>query len=84
MTVDISYFCAGNAKETDTHEHASYCDLIIAELDTIQVLDAQAICGDEAVQRENLVHLNGCNQGAPALANDIRNLGRSAVQYHCS
>ena len=40
-------------------------------LDTIEILYAESVCRDETVKRENLVHLDGGNECAAALTNDM-------------
>ena len=69
----ITYLRAGDAQEADGHEHTIDCDLVVAELDAIEVLHAQAVRRDEAVQREDLVHLDGRDERAAPLPDDVRN-----------
>ena len=61
-----------NAQEADRHEHTIDCDLVVAELDAVQVLYTQTIRRDETIESKDLVHLDGRDQGAAALANDVR------------
>ena len=60
-----------NAQEADRHEHPVNCHLIVAKLDAIQVLYTQTVGRNEAVQREDLVHLDGGHEGAATLTNDM-------------
>lgn len=62
---------ARNAQETNRHEHPSNSNLIVAELDTVQVLYTKTVGRDETVEREDLVHLDGCYKCASALADDV-------------
>ena len=39
-----------NAQEADRHEHAGDRHLVVTELDAVEVLHTQTVCGDEAVE----------------------------------
>ena len=69
----VAYLGARDAQEADGHEHTADGDLIVAELDAIQILHAQGVRCNETIEGENLVHLNRCNERAPALTDDMRN-----------
>ena len=64
--------CLGtrNTQEAHRHEHPINRNLVIAKLDSIEIQHAQAVCSDETVQSQDLVHLDSGNQGAAALTND--------------
>ena len=62
---------SGNAQEADAHEHTSDGDLVVAKLDTIEVLDRQRIGGDKTVEGENLVHLDGGDKSTSSLSDDV-------------
>ena len=64
--------CTRDTQEADRHEHTGDSDLVVAELDAIEVLHAQAVRRDEAIQREDLVHLDGRNERAASLPDDMR------------
>ena len=70
-----SHLSPGDTQEADGHEHPSDRDLVITELDSIQVLHAETVRRNQAVQSEDLVHLYGGNEGAPSLPNDRSNWG---------
>ena len=65
--------CAGDGQEADAHEHTADGDLAIAKLDTLQVEDGQTVGANQAVKGENLVHLDGGNESAAALTDDVGN-----------
>jgi hypothetical protein len=67
-----SYLGAGDAQEAHAHEHSTDSDLSVAELDTVQVKHTQTVSADQAVQRQNLVHLNSGHESATTLANNVR------------
>jgi hypothetical protein len=46
------------AEKTDRHQHSTDGYLIITKLDAIEVLNRQAVRSDEAIQCQDLVHLN--------------------------
>ena len=64
---------ARDGQEADAHEHTADGDLAITELDTLQVEDRQAVSADETVKGKDLVHLDGGNQSAAALTDDVGN-----------
>ena len=66
-----TYLCTRDTQEADRHQHASDRHLVVAILDTIEVLDTQTVRSDQAVEGENLVHLNSGDEGATALSDDI-------------
>jgi hypothetical protein len=68
-----SYLCARYAQETHTHKHPTNCHLSISKLDTIQIKHTQAVSADQAIQRQDLVHLDGGHKRASSLSNDVRN-----------
>ena len=68
----MPYLRARDAEETHRHEHTRDRDLVIAELDAVQILYAQTVRRDQAVQSEDLVHLNSGNERAAALSDDMR------------
>jgi hypothetical protein len=45
----------------------------VSEFDSVEVEDAEGVGLDEAVQGEDLVHLDGRHEGAAPLLNDARN-----------
>src|SRR6185312_10084356 len=64
---------AGNTEEADRHEHTTDCVLSITELDSLEVQDGEGVGANQTVEGKNLVHLNGGNESAPALADDVGN-----------
>lgn len=68
-----TYLCTRDRQEADTHEDAADGDLTVTKLDTIKVEDTQTVCADQAVQRKNLVHLDGGDKCASSLSDDVRN-----------
>ncbi|CAI6099130.1 unnamed protein product [Clonostachys chloroleuca] len=60
-----------DVEEADRHEDTADGVLGVTELDTLQVEDGQRVGTDETVESENLVHLNGSDESAAALANDV-------------
>ena len=68
----MTYLCARDTEETDRHKHTVNGHLVVAELDAVQVLYTQTIRRDETIESKDLVHLDGRDQGAAALANDVR------------
>ena len=69
----ITHLSAGDTEEADGHQHAADSHLVITKLDTIEVLHAQAVCSDQAIQRQDLVHLNSSNESATSLSDDVGN-----------
>jgi hypothetical protein len=67
-----AYLGAGDAQEAHTHEHSADSNLSIAEFYTIQIEHTQTVSADQAVQGQNLVHLNRGHKSATTLANDVR------------
>lgn len=67
------YLCARDAQEADRHQHPAYSNLVITKLDPIEILYAQGVCGDETVQCQDLVHLDGRHQSTAALPYDVGN-----------
>lgn len=45
--------------------------MIVTKLDSVEVLNAKTVCRDETVQSQNFVHLNGCDERAAPLPNDM-------------
>jgi len=68
-----TYFSTRNAQEADRHQHASDRHLVVTEFDAVQVLDAQAVGGDQAVKSKNFVHLDCGDEGATSLSDDVGN-----------
>jgi len=62
---------AGDTEEADGHQHAADSHLVITKFDTIEVLHTQAVSGDQAIQRQDLVHLNSGNERTTSLSNDM-------------
>ena len=62
-----------DTQETDTHEHTGNGDLVITKLDTVEVLDRKRVSGDKTVKRENLVHLDGGDEGTSTLTDNVGN-----------
>lgn len=67
---------ARDAHEAHAHEHASDRDLVVTELDTLEVLHRKRPRRDEAVEGEDLVHLNRRHEGATTLTDDVRDWRR--------
>jgi len=68
-----THFSTRNAQEADGHQHASDRHLVVAEFDAVQILNAQTVCGDQAVESEDFVHLNRGDEGAATLSDDMGN-----------
>lgn len=66
-----TYTSARDAHEADAHQDTGDGDLVVAELDALKVLHAQSPGRDEAVEGENLVHLDGSDESAAALTDDV-------------
>lgn len=62
---------SGDAKETNRHEHSCDSDLVVAKLDTVEVLDRERVCSDQTVESENLVHLDGRHKRASSLSDNV-------------
>ena len=71
IQVFCAYLCAGNAQEAYAHEHAADSHLSVSELDTVEVEDTQAVCTDQTVESQNLVHLDGRHKRASSLPDDV-------------
>ena len=74
--VPITHLGARDAIEANRHEHSSDRDLVVTKLDTIQVLHTETVRRDETVERQDLVHLDRCDERAPTLADDVRDCTR--------
>ncbi|KAG9766035.1 putative cation transporting ATPase, partial [Aureobasidium melanogenum] len=72
-TQRLTYLGTRDGEEADTHQHTTDGDLTIAELDTVKVQHTQTVGRDQAVQSQDLVHLDGSNESATTLADDVRN-----------
>jgi hypothetical protein len=57
--------------QADRHEHTSNCHLVVTKLDSVKILHAETVHRDEAVERKNLVHLNGSNKSAATLSDNV-------------
>ena len=68
----ITHLCSRDTQEAHGHQHPGDSHLVITKLDTIQVLHTQAPRRDQAVQREDLVHLDSSNERTTSLADDMR------------
>jgi hypothetical protein len=60
-----------DAQEADAHHHPGDRYLIISKLDPVEVLDRERVGCDEAVEREDLVHLDSGDEGAATLTDDV-------------
>jgi len=58
--------------EADGHEHTSNCQLVVTKHDCIEILHAETVRRDEAVERKNLIHLNCSNESAATLSDNVR------------
>jgi hypothetical protein len=67
-----SHLGSRNAEEANRHEHPINSNLVISKLDPIEVLNAKTVGGDQAIQSQDLVHLDGRNQRTPALPDNVR------------
>lgn len=67
----LNHTGARDAEEADRHEHTTDGVLRVAKLDTLKVQDRQGVSGDKTVESENLVHLNGGNESATALSDNV-------------
>ena len=61
-----------DTQEANGHEHPSDRNLVISKFDAVEVEYTQTVRRDEAVKREDLVHLDGRDECAAALADDVR------------
>jgi len=71
------HLCARNAQEANRHQHSADCVLVVSKLDAIEILHAERVGSDEAVESQDLVHLDRRNERTPALADDMRNYSMS-------
>ena len=60
-----------NAQEAHGHQHTSNCDLIIPKLDAIKVLNAQTVGRNQAVESQDLIHLDRGNQSTTTLSDNV-------------
>ena len=67
-----TYLGARDTQEADRHEHTSNRHLVVAKLDSVEILHAETVRRDEAVERKNLVHLNRSNESAATLSDNVR------------
>ena len=72
-TESKAHFGSRDGEEADAQHHAADRDLPVAELDAVQIQHAQTVGTDQAVQGEDLVHLDCRHQRASSLADDVRN-----------
>lgn len=72
-----------NAQEAHGHENTSNCDLIISKLDAVEVLDAQTVGRNQAVESQDLIHLDRGNQSATTLSDNGRDC-TAGNKYHPS
>ena len=66
-----TYLCTRDTQEANRHEHPANGDLIITKLDTVEILYTKTVCSDKTIQGENLVHLDGRNESAATLPDDM-------------
>ena len=71
MQWNETYLCTRDTQEANRHEHPANGDLIITKLDTVEILYTKTVCSDETVQGENLVHLDGRDEGTATLSDDM-------------
>lgn len=69
-TMKTTCLGAGYAQEANGHEHPIDRNLVVAKFDAVQVQNTQTICGDEAIESEDLVHLNSSYKRAASLADN--------------
>lgn len=69
----LTYLGPGDTQETNTHQHAGDGHLVITKLDAVKVLNRQGIGRDKTVESENLVHLDGGDQSASTLTDNVGN-----------
>lgn len=69
MTSD--HLWSGNEKEAGGEKEPLECGLCVAELDAVEVKDGLTIRKDERVQRQDFEHLQGCDQRAATLLDDV-------------
>ena len=64
----------GSRDAEKTGRHADTLDghLIVAKLDTIQILNAKTVSRDQTIRREDFVHLSRCNECTSPLSDDRR------------
>jgi hypothetical protein len=63
--------CARDAHEANRHQDTGDGNLVVTKFDALEVLYTQSPRRDEAVEGENLVHLDSGDQCASSLANDV-------------
>lgn len=71
-----SHLGSRDAQEAYGHEHSSDRDLVIAKLDSIEILYTETVRCNQTVQSEDLVHLDGGNKGASSLPDNRGNWGK--------
>jgi hypothetical protein len=79
-----TYLGARDTQEADRHEHTSNRHLVVAKLDSVEILHAETVRRDEAVERKNLVHLNRSNESAATLSDNVRDYKMSAARLQGS
>jgi len=60
-----------DTQEANAHEHTGDGDLVVAKLDTVEVLDRERVGRDETVERQDFVHLNRGDKRASTLSDDV-------------
>ena len=61
-----------NAQEAHGHQHTSDCDLVVSKLDAVEVLNAQTVGRNQAVESQDLIHLDRGDQSATTLSDNGR------------
>jgi len=69
------------AQEADRHQHPSDRHLIVSELDAVQILDTETVCCNKAVESQNFVHLDGGDQCASTLSDNVRDWIKADDEY---
>jgi hypothetical protein len=73
MVQQGTYFGTRNAQKTYGHQHTRYRNLIVTEFDSVQILHTQAPSCYQAIESENFIHLDGRNESATSLSDDMGN-----------
>ena len=84
MNKGPTYLGVRDTHEADGHEYTSNCQLVVTKHDCIEILHAETVRRDEAVERKNLVHLNRSNESAATLSDNVRDYKMSAARLQGS
>jgi hypothetical protein len=70
-TIDATDLGSRYAEEADRHQHPGDRHLVVSELDAVQILDTKTVRCNKAVESQNFVHLDGGDQCAATLSDNM-------------